>query len=80
MRQILAFYANFWINPVQNFSVQIQKVKDQKFDFQLKNHVGIMLALTDDARLKNVPSPSFDLSRILRSFLKRNDRSKFLQK
>ena len=35
--------------------------------------------LTDDARHKNVPTP-LDLSRILKSYHKRNDRKKFPEK
>ena len=34
---------------------------------------------TDDARLKNVPPP-LDLTRILKSYHKRNDRRKFPEK
>ena len=35
---------------------------------------------TDDARLKNVHTPTLDLARILKSYHKKNDRRKFPEK
>ena len=65
---ILTFFVNFWLNQIQSCSVQIKKMKDRIFTFQLKNKLL-------DARLKNAPPP-LDLTRILKSYHKRNDRRK----
>ena len=68
---ILTFFVNFWLNQIQSCSVQIKKMKDRIFTFQLKNK----LLNLNDARLKNV-LPPLDLTRILKSYHKRNDRRK----
>ena len=68
---ILTFFVNFWLNQIQSCSVQIKKMKDRIFTFQLKNK----LLDLNDARLKNA-SPPLDLTRILKSYRKRNDRRK----
>ena len=54
-------FVNFHLNQIQNCSVQIKKMKDEIFSFQLKKY--IFLTFTDDTRLKNVPPP-LDLTRI----------------
>ena len=53
-------------------------MKDGIFSFQLKKNY-FWQTFTDDARLKNVP-PFLDLTRILKSYDKRNDRRKFPEK
>ena len=53
-------------------------MKGEIFSFQLKKHY-FCQKLTDDARLKNV-SPPLDLTRILESYHKRNDKRKFSEK
>ena len=68
--QISTFFANFWLNQIQNCSVQIKKIKYGIFSFQLKKYY------LYDARHKNVPPP-LDLTRILKSCHKRNDERKF---
>ena len=75
--EISMVFVNFHLNQIQNCSVQIKKMKDEIFSFQLKKN--IFLTFTDDARLKNVPPP-LDLTRILKSNHKRNDRRKFPEK
>ena len=35
--EILNFFVTFWLNKIQNYSVQIKKIKDRVFSFQLKN-------------------------------------------
>ena len=68
MMEISTVFVNFHLNQIQNSPVQIKKIKNyfcQKF--------------TDDARLKNVPPP-LDLTRILKSYHKRNGRRKFPEK
>ena len=72
------FFVNFQLNQIQNCSVQIKKIKDGRFSFQMKKNY-ICQILTDDAWHNNVPPP-LDLSRILRSYHKRNDRRKFPEK
>ena len=57
----LMVFVNFHLNQIQNCSVQIKKMKDKIFSFQLKKY--ILLTFTDDTRLKNVPPP-LDLTRI----------------
>ena len=65
--EILMFSVNFQLNQIQNCSVQIKKMNDRIFSFQL------------DARHENVPSP-LDLTKILKSYHKRTDRRKFPEK
>ena len=77
--EILMFFVNFQLKQIQNCSVQIKKMKDRIFSFQLKKKKKICPTLTDSARHENVPSP-FDLTRILKSFHKRNDKRKFPEK
>ena len=74
MMEILTVFVNFLLNQIQNCSIQIKKMKDG-FSFQLKKNYFCQI-FTDDARLKNVPPP-LDLTRILKSYHKRNDRRKF---
>ena len=74
----LMVFVNFHLNQIQNCSVQIKKMKDKIFSFQLKLKY-FYQTLTDDAKLKNVP-PSLDLTKILKSYHKRNDRTKFSEK
>ena len=76
--EISTVFVNFWLNQIQNCSVQIKKMKDGMFSFQLKKNY-FSQTLTDDVRFKNVPT-SLDLSRILKSYFKRNDRRKFPEK
>ena len=72
-------FVNFQLNQIQNYSVQIKKMKDRIFSFQLKKKNYFCQTFTDNARLKNVPPP-LDLTRILKSYHKRNDRRKFPEK
>ena len=65
--EILMFSVNFQLNQIQNCSVQIKKMNDRIFSFQL------------DARHEHVPSP-LDLTKILKSYHKRTDRRKFPEK
>ena len=53
-------------------------MKDGILNFQLKKRY-FCQTFTDDAKLKNVPSPP-DLTRILKSYHKGNDRRKLLEK
>ena len=76
--EISMFFVNFRLNQIQNCSVQIKKMKDEIFSFQLKKK-NFSQTFTDNARLKNVPPP-LDLTRILESYHKRNDRRKFPEK
>ena len=76
--EISTFFVNFWLNQIQNCSVEIKKLKDGIFCFQLKKNY-FCRTFTDDARLKNVPPP-LDLTRILKSYHKKNDRRKFPEK
>ena len=62
--RIFTFPASFQINQIQNSAVQIQKMKNWTFSFQLRKFSA------DDARHENVPPP-LDLNRILKSCLKR---------
>ena len=76
--KILPFFVNFWQNQIQNCSVQIKKMKDGIFSFQIKKNY-FCQTLADNARYKTV-SPILDLTRILKSYHKRNDKKKFLEK
>ena len=76
--EISIVFVNFWLNQIRNCSVQIKKMKDRVFSFQLKKKI-LLPNNTDDARLKNVPPP-LDLTRILKSYHKRNDRRKSPEK
>ena len=75
---IATFFVNFWLNQIQNCSVQILKMKDRIFSFQLKKNYSCR-TLTDDATHENVP-PVLDFTRILKSYHKRNGRRKFPEK
>ena len=55
MMKISTFFVNFWLNQIQNCSIQINKMKDWIFSFQFKKQ--ITFATTDKARHKNVPPP-----------------------
>ena len=66
-----SFFVNFQLNQIQNCSVQINKVEDRIFHFQLKTHYFFRI-LTEDARHKNVPPP-FGLNRMFKSYHKRNE-------
>ena len=59
MMKISTFFVNFWLNQIQNCSIQINKMKDWIFSFQFKKK--ITFATTDNARHKNVP-PLLDLA------------------
>ena len=76
--KIATFFVNFWLNQIQDCSVQILKMKDRIFSFQLKKNY-FCRTLTDEARHENVP-PTFDFTRVLKSYHKRNDRRKFPEK
>ena len=76
--EILMVFVNFRLNRIQNCFVRIKKMKDGIFSFQLKKNY-FWQTFTDDARLKNV-LPFLDLTRILKSYDKRNDRRKFPEK
>ena len=78
MMEISTFFVNFLLNQIQNCSIQIKKMKDGIFSFQLKKNY-FCQTFTDDARLKNVPPP-LDLIRILKSYHERNYRRKFPEK
>ena len=67
-------FVNFRLNQIKIFSVQINKMKDGIYSFQLKKN--FCRTLTDDARHKNVRL-SLDLSRIFKSYHKMNDRQNF---
>ena len=69
----MEFFLNFWLNQFQNCPIQIKKMKDVMFSFQLKKNY-FYRTLTNDARHKNLP-PLLGLTRILKSYHKRNDRS-----
>ena len=76
--KILMFIVNFWQNHIRNCSIQIKKMKDKIFRFHIKKNY-FCRTLTDNARHKNV-LPPLDLTRILKSYNKRNDRRKLLEK
>ena len=76
--EILIVFVNFRLNQIQDFSVQIKKMKDGIFNFEIKKNY-FCQTFTDNARLKNVPLLP-DLSRILKSCHKRNDRRKIPEK
>ena len=76
--ELLMAFVNFRLSQIQNCSVQMKKIKDGIFSFQLKKNY-FCQTFTDDARLKNILSP-LDLTRILKSYHKRNDRRKFPEK
>ena len=77
-KEISTVFVNFHLNQIQNCSIQIKKIKDQIFSFQFEKKY-FCQTFTDNARLKNVPPP-LDLTRILNSYHKRNDRRKFPEK
>ena len=76
--EISTVFVNFRLNQIQNCFVQIKRMKDGIFSFQLEKEY-FYQTFTDDARLKNVPS-LLDLTRILKSYHKRNDRRNFPEK
>ena len=55
-----------------------QENERQDFQFSIEKSY-FRQAFTEGARLKNIP-PSLDLTRILKSYHKRNDRRKFPEK
>ena len=71
-------YVNFRLNQIQNFPPD-QEMKDRIFSFQLKKKITFVKCLQTMADLTNVPPP-LDLTRILKSYHKRNDRRKFPEK
>ena len=75
--KILVF-VNFCLKQIQNCSIQIKKMKDKIFNLQLKRNY-FCQTFTDNARLKKVP-PLLDLTIVLKSYHKRNDRRKFPEK
>ena len=75
--EISTVFVNFHLNRIQNCSIQIKKMKDLIFSFQLEKKY--FCQTFTNARLKNVPPPD-DLTRILKSYHKRNDRRKFPEK
>ena len=54
--KILTFFVNFWLNQIRNCFVQIKKMKDGIFSFQMKKNY-FCHTLADDARHENVPPP-----------------------
>ena len=72
------FFVNFPLIQIQNCSGQIKKMKDEILSFQLEKKY-FCQTVSEDARLKNLPFP-LDLTRILKSYHKRNDRRKFPEK
>ena len=69
----MEFFLNFRLNQFQNCPIHIKKMKEGMFSFQLKKNF-FYRTLTNDARYKNLP-PLLGLTRILKSYHKRNDRS-----
>ena len=76
--KMLTFFVYFQLNQIRNCSVQIKKMEDGIFSFQMKKNYFCQM-LTVNGRHKNVPPP-LDLTRILKSYHKRNDKRKFLKK
>ena len=72
MTEISTFFVNFRLNQVR------KENERQDIQLSIKKHY-FYRTLTDNARHKNVSSP-VDLTRILKSYHKKNDRSKFLEK
>ena len=54
--KILLFFVNFQLNQIRNCSIQIKKMKDGIFNFQMKKNYYCQ-TLTDAARHKNVLPP-----------------------
>ena len=73
------FFKIFWRNDIQSSSVEIKNMKDGIFSFQLKKKNYFCRTLTDDARHENVPPP-LELTRILKTYHKRNNRRKSSEK
>ena len=74
------FFKIFWQNDIQNSSVEIKNMKDGIFSFQMKKKKNYFCqTLTDDARHENVPLP-LELTRILKTYHKRNNRRKLSEK
>ena len=56
--KILTFFVNFGLSQIRNCFVQIKKMKERIFSFQMKkNYFCQTTLLTDDAGHKNVPPP-----------------------
>ena len=70
-------FVNFRLNQIQNCFIQIKKMKHRIFSFQWKNYLSQMLIDGDRRQSASLP---FDLTRILKSYHKRNDRRKFQEK
>ena len=70
-------FVNFWLNLIQNYSIQIKKMKDGIFSFQMKTK--LLLPNIYRRCFKNVPPP-LDLTRILKSYHTRNDTRQFPEK
>ena len=75
--EISTFFVNFGLNQIQNCSVEIQKMKDGIFIFQLKKI--LLLNVSRQCQKKNVPPP-LDLTRILKLYHESNDRKKLSEK
>ena len=52
--KILLFFVNFWLNQIENCSIQIKKMKDEILSFPMKKNY-FSPTLTDNARHKYVP-------------------------
>ena len=61
-------FVNFRLNQIKNCFIQIKKMKDRIFSFQLKK-MFFCRTFTDNARFKNV-HPPLDLTRILSHTIK----------
>ena len=57
MMEILTVFVNFHLNQIQNCSVQIKKMKDEIFSFQLKKKVTSAKRLQTMPDLKMNPLP-----------------------
>ena len=55
--EILTAFVNFWLNQIQNCSVQIKKMKDGIFSFQLKKKITSAKRLQTMLDLKMYPLP-----------------------
>ena len=76
--EISTVFVSFHLNQIQNYCPdQENERRDIQLSIEKKNY--FCQTFTDDARLKNV-LPPLDLTRILKSYHKRNDRRKFPEK
>ena len=64
--KISMFFVNFQLHQIQNCSVQIKKMKDRIFSFQLKKTTSDELYQMTMLDIKNGP-PALDLTGILKS-------------